>query len=219
MTNSHRVLVTLSLSLLLGASAFAQKTEKLWLDNSLKSCKKSKATHYITMGEAVNDSYAVTLHRMDGSVKMEGISKKSDGSVLDGKSSFFHPNGQLESQGAYMAGKKVGLWERWDKYGKPLAERSYASFDPSSLAYTYVDIMPNFEGGEEKFRELLKHQISSHVTEDRLGDKEYQVSFVISEEGDIQGMKMRDGDEEIANEQLSKVFRQMKRIFILVWLV
>jgi len=209
MTTPHKVVVTLSLSLLLGATSFAQQSEKRWLDNSLSECKKSKATHYLLLGEKTDNAYPVTLHRLDGSLKMEGKSKHEDGSVLDGPTTFYHPDGKPESKGVYLKGDKVGIWERWDKQGKALAERSYASFDHETLAYTYVDIMPYFEGGEEKFHQLLQHRIGSCVTEHRLGEKEFEISFVISEEGDIQNMTMMDGDELIANERLNRVYREL----------
>lgn len=47
-----------------------------------------------------------------------------------GEFTFYHLNGLVESHGRYEQGRKVGVWQRFDRAGRPLADRIY---DPGVL--------------------------------------------------------------------------------------
>lgn len=201
-TSTFAPILLLILGLSLSTVSVAQSDGRLWLDNALEVSTKSKATHYMQVGEKTPEGYKVAMYDIDGILKMEGISADSKTMILDGEVTFYHPNGNKESKGHYMDGQKIGVWERWSQAGKPMAERSYAAFNSEAMAYTYVDEMPVFEGGEKKFEEILKHRLGTCVSEFAEQQKEVYISFIISEKGNITQAKVSDGRAEIASERL-----------------
>ncbi len=179
--------------ILLTLSASAQK-EKFWLNNSLEDCKKKNATHYLLI-KASKNGYQIEMFNIEDQLKMVGTSNDSKGKIFDGYFEFFHPNGMVESKGTYQEDTKVGIWERFDAKGNRLAERSYAAFNPNKMAYTYVDEMPMYGGGNENFSNFLKQKLQPLVNKTEYADKgvSLELGFIVSEEGFIENVEFTQG--------------------------
>lgn len=186
------ILVALSVVLFVSSSLLGQ--ERLYVNNSLENCKKSKATHYKLVTES-EKLYSVELYDMMSHLKMKGTSLDSMGNMFHGDFEFYHRNGIIESRGKYFEGSKVGLWERYSSQGKALAERNYAAFDTSRMAYLFVDEMPYFEGGKETFRTFLKQRLRPLVEEAVKGGKtpEIEFSFIVTQRGLIEELEITHG--------------------------
>ncbi len=141
------------------------------------------------------DHYDLELYDRDDHLRMKGFSEDAKGRVWHGNFEFYHTNGTLESKGNYLDGLKVGVWERYDANGKPLAERMYAAFDPKAMAYFYVDQMPRFDGGEKKFSEFLKHKWMDLVNDGVFLEKggQIELSFIVTERGSIENLELTKG--------------------------
>lgn len=191
-TYKFNLIVLLSL-FFFSLSAVAQK-EKTWLDNSLSICKKGKATHYLTV-EPASKHFQIELYDLNHQLKMKGKSRDAKGEIFHGPCEFYHSNGKIESKGNYVDDSKVGIWERYDQQGNRLAERRYAAFNSKKMAYTYVDEMPVFEGGEENFKLFLKQKLSSVVNPTEFASKQQDIElgFVVSERGLIENLEFIKG--------------------------
>ncbi|MBV6404858.1 MAG: hypothetical protein IT228_02505 [Flavobacteriales bacterium] len=82
---------------------------------------------------ATDQGHAVRVTGPTGSLRMTGTYRDADLRVAHGIFAYHHPNGLLESQGAYVGGVKHGVWQRYDEAGRALAERCYGVVDPESL--------------------------------------------------------------------------------------
>lgn len=184
----------LALALLSMSQSADAQVDPVWVNNTFSHCAKADASHYLLI-EPIADGYLLAMYDVHGNLKMKGGSMDALGELFDGEFEFYHSNGMLECKGRYSYDAKVGVWERYDKRGTPLAERNYASFDAKHMAYTYVDQMPRFEGGKKIFADYLKQKISTLVREDELGDNgsKLEVGFVIKEDGVIEGIEFTKG--------------------------
>jgi len=167
---------------------------QIWLDNSLKPCEKGSATMYMEVKEGIG-GYDLMLFNKTDLLKMTGQSLDPKGSAWNGDFIFYHPDGSIESKGLYQDGAKVGIWERYDRTGTPLAERMYAAFDYKTMAYFYVDQMPVFTGGDKKFSDFLKLIWKDIVNEAVILEKDRPLvlSFIVTEKGSIVSPRLTQG--------------------------
>jgi hypothetical protein len=185
-------LIILLLTSTLG-NLYAQDVQ-IWIDNSLKPCKKGQATMYMKVAQSTG---AFELEVFDKSHNriMKGQSLDPKGTVWNGSFEFYHPDGKIESRGLYQEGAKVGVWERFDSKGNQLAERMYAAFDHKSMAYFYVDQMPVYRGGEKKFQEFLKLSWKEIVNDNVFLEKDgpLELSFIVTEKGSVVNPRFTQG--------------------------
>lgn len=102
--------------------------------NALGPSVSAKAKTYTrVVAKANNGKYLVALYSNVGILRMQGAYLDSMLTVEDGIFTYYHPNGRLESKGAYRAGVKSGTWLRYGLDGAQLAERNYASHSVHGL--------------------------------------------------------------------------------------
>lgn len=99
----------LTAATLLGLSCFAQRIEHLY-DWQWRPATNNNARFYSLMEQ--DDS---VWHRQDFYIRermrqMDGYYKDTACTIPHGTFHYFHANGVLKSKGAYVAGKKQGLW-------------------------------------------------------------------------------------------------------------
>lgn len=190
------------------AVSIAQDVNTIYLDEELSVCKKRKAS-YRKEVLPNSDGYQVKVFNMNEKLFMEGNSKDQKGEKLEGTTTYYYPNGQVESVGQNQNGTRVGVWNRFDKEGKPASERVYYHFDPIELAYTYVDEMPQFDNGNADFNDFLKHTLKDCVqTTDQFGQP-LEFSFVINENGNPENQLIIEGINASIDEKLFKILEAM----------
>jgi antitoxin component YwqK of YwqJK toxin-antitoxin module len=180
------------------------------MNNSLTPCKKGKATHYMVVDDQDAESvFPISLYNITGTLKMKGQSLNEDGTAFHGDFVFFHPNGKTESKGKYMNHSKVGVWERFDAQGNSMAERTYASFDHTKMAYTYVDRMPQYLEGKEHWQEFVKQNLAKYVSSSEDANNRMQVQFIVSEKGHIEDVVFLKGLSRSFDEQAARAIESM----------
>lgn len=88
-------------------------------------------TRVVAKGD--NGKYLVAVHSNAGILRMQGAYLDSTLTLEDGIFFYYHPNGRLESKGAYQAGIKAGTWFRYGLDGKQLSERNYTGRSVNEL--------------------------------------------------------------------------------------
>jgi hypothetical protein len=98
----------------------------VYLDAGFQRIKESIATYKVPLKANGDGTYSGEL-TFNGIVKMTGqyIPFKT-GFIENGVFTFFHPNGKMESTGAYERGARIGVWKRFDADGKPKPDRFYS---------------------------------------------------------------------------------------------
>jgi len=96
----------------------------------------SRSADMLLMREArpASNGWVVKVKAADGTLRMEGTYADEQLTLPMGHFRFYHENGQLESEGTFVEGRKTGVWSRFDRAGRPLAERVYDGRSHEQLA-------------------------------------------------------------------------------------
>ncbi|MBK9598560.1 MAG: hypothetical protein IPO60_09665 [Flavobacteriales bacterium] len=114
------LLTTIMASLAVG-SVNAQRS---YLDEVLEPASKAKAAYYLDPGgKDGQGGFLAHIYTLDGVLKADGRYMDAEYRVADGHFVFYYPNGKVESEGDYQKGRKNGVWQRNDKWGRELAEK------------------------------------------------------------------------------------------------
>ncbi|MCU7547783.1 energy transducer TonB [Chitinophagaceae bacterium LB-8] len=105
-----------ALALLLSLSSIAQKIEK-YFDYAWRPTDATTARYYALIEKKNSLWLRKDYFIHEGRLQMEGHYKDSACKKEEGKFSYYHANGALESTGAYTDGKRQGLWLRFHENG------------------------------------------------------------------------------------------------------
>ena len=127
-------LITLLAALAMTSGLFAQEeTTKDYLNAMFEECPQYEAQYVRTMTDLGNGMMTAEVTDLTGAVKMEGSYLTTGEDMLEhGKFTFYYGSGQVESQGYYEQGIKVGTWKRFTLLGEPRADRYY---NPESVGF------------------------------------------------------------------------------------
>ena len=168
--------------------------ERQYLDEVLASATVKKAKYYRENAGKDGDLYVGKTFTIEGKLKAEGHYKDAALTLEHGHFVFYHANGKVESQGDYIDGNKSGVWERFDVWGQPLAEKVY---DPDALAnivYTRAQTMPEYaNGGEHAFVKYVREQVSP-ISGNKLKG-EVTATFIVEKNGELTDVKVIDGKD------------------------
>jgi hypothetical protein len=104
----------------------------LFFDALLKQTQKRNAIYTLQLSQIGGDIFGGTILSDKKDVKAVGQWKLEDKRYLEhGQFIFFYSTGQIESQGEYDRGVKVGNWQRYEENGTRKADRYY---NPESAA-------------------------------------------------------------------------------------
>jgi antitoxin component YwqK of YwqJK toxin-antitoxin module len=101
-------------------------TETIYLDGLMKSTSQDKSAFKLELNKIGGDVYDGKIFDFTGEIKAIGRYIKVNKRVLeDGHFVFYFANGQIESEGEFDRGVKVGNWKRYDPAGKRKSDRYY----------------------------------------------------------------------------------------------
>ncbi len=103
---------------------------EIYLDANMRvTTEKNLASYYCTLEENSSEGYHFKAYFLSGELKMDGWYADDEMQVEQGLFTYFYQSGQIESVGEYREGTKVGIWKRFDKYGKEKPEKVYQSLE------------------------------------------------------------------------------------------
>jgi hypothetical protein len=184
-------------------SAFAQKQDRLYLDAVMQPTGRKNAVYYRVSTGTDDGGHVGRTYTMDGVLKAEGVYADPELTVEHGRFTFYHTNGKVESTGTYRHGLKCGVWERYDRWGRELAEKVYDPGYLDTVLYTRAQQMPSFQdGGEQGLVRYLRNQLNTG------GDKQFKgratATVVVEKDGSISNVQVLerlgpDVDEELVD--------------------
>lgn len=184
------MLTALLLCLSIG-NASGQGSERVYLNATLETAPKALASYYREQVGKDGDRFVGKTFSMDGKLKAEGRYTDPELQIEDGQFTFYHPNGKVESSGAYAQGWKSGVWQRFDQWGHPLSEKIY---DPEVLAnvvFSQPDQMPQYPGGDATLQTLVKERVAQRSSARPRG--KMKTTFVVEKDGSLSDVKVVQG--------------------------
>jgi antitoxin component YwqK of YwqJK toxin-antitoxin module len=144
--------------------------------------------------------YVGRIYTMDGVLKADGHFADPQLRIQHGEFTFYHSDGSVESKGSYDMGRKSGVWQRFDEWGRELAEKVYNPEPLMDILYTRAEAMPQYPGGQKELVSYLRSKatgpdgINTHGT--------MTVGFVVERDGKISEAKVIEGGAEALDQRV-----------------
>ncbi len=188
-------------ALLLHPTAHGQ--DRQYLDAVMRPTQKKNAVYYRVLTASGADGHTGKTYAMDGKVKAEGTYADPGLAVENGPFTFYHSNGKVESRGTYRNGLKSGVWERYDRWGRPLAEKVYDPGALDNILYTRAQRMPVYSnGGDQGLVRYIRSQLSASTGKQLKGRA--TASVIVEKDGTVSSVKVLerlgpDMDDELVD--------------------
>lgn len=189
-----RIASILLLALIATASdACAQEEgDRQYLNEVLAASDKRTAKYYRILAGQEGELFLGKTFSTDGKLKAEGSYLDAALSIPHGAFVFYHSNGKVESRGAYRNGNKSGVWERFDAWGQPLAEKIYDPEPLANIVYTRAQTMPQYaQGGERGFIKYVRESVAPIIAKGESGS--VTTSFIVEKNGELTDVKVIEG--------------------------
>lgn len=185
---------------------FAQgDDDRQYLSNVLAPTAKKNATFYRAIAGRKGELYQGKTFTMEGKLKVEGTYIDSSMNIAHGDFVFYHPNGRVESRGAYENGYKSGVWERFDAWGEPLAEKVYDPEPLANIIYTRAQSMPEFPGGQRAFVRYVRDKVLANG-DDLNGT--ITTTFIVEKTGELSEVKVTESHGESIDGRVVEAVKQ-----------
>lgn len=116
-----------------GGGVMAQGQPKtIHLNAMMQVSAEGQSSYRLTLIPGTDEHFKGTIYDALENLKVEGPYVQRNGRYIeDGHFKYYFPNGQVESEGEFQAGVKVGHWKRYDFQGNQKPDRYYP---PSSAS-------------------------------------------------------------------------------------
>ncbi len=190
----------------LGLFAQSQNSDVVYLTAVLETTSRKKASYYRTKDGMQGDLHVGKTFDLEGRLKADGRYADPDLTIEHGEFVFYHANGEVESRGEYVMGNKSGIWERFDQWGRPLAEKVYEPEALANIVYTRAQTMPKYREGDD--RELVRY-IKEKVTgpDGRRVKGAYTACFIVEKDGELTDIKVLQTKGPQIQEQMVDAIR------------
>jgi len=186
-------------ALILESAAVQAQTQ--FLDayfNILPVADKAKYTREVSVSQ--DSSYKVVIRYITGEVMMTGAFSDQKLQVQNGDFTYYYANGNLESQGRYKSGLKVGTWKRWSFDGSKKPDRYYP--DENFKAKTRSTNPAKFPGGMSALQKLITDSLKYPTEAKERGlEGTVYVTFTVDATGEVSRPEVSEGVHYLLNEE------------------
>lgn len=112
--------------LFLSLSLISQNRDTIYFDKTWKNSTKQESVYYRLI-DTTSGYYIIQDYYNSGILQMRATAKNLEPEILDGKASYYYPNGFLQSSGIYRNNKPVGIWDEYNKKGRLVNSYNYGS--------------------------------------------------------------------------------------------
>jgi protein TonB len=187
------------------AAANPGKVTRIWLDQGLKACDKKSAHFYMEPAGKDDSTYKALIYDKEGRLKAEGHFADESLTIEHGLFTFYYADGKVESTGNYEMGHKSGVWQRFDTWGRELAEKVYNPDPLRDILYTQAETMPKYPGGQHQLVTYLKKSASGNDGVDMHGTM--TASFVVEPTGELSEVKVLGAANELIEERVAAALK------------
>lgn len=195
---------------LLGLPLLAySQTQRELLSASLDTTSLVDQAQYYRQSTAIDDGkYKAEVFFLSGKTKMIGEFLDQELQIEDGFFQFFYWNGNLESEGSFKAGRKVGIWKRFESDGTPKPDRIYPqeTLQTSSKGHNPA----SFPGGYSALIDFIGDN-TNYPAPARIKEIEgtVKIAFNINAEGEIIDISLMESAHFFLDQEAIKVVQSM----------
>ena len=201
-TSMPLILLTTLLASLIASAANAQRS---YLDEVLVPSSRAKAAYFLEPnGQDEQGGFLAHIYTVDGALKADGRYSDAAYRIPDGHFVFYYPDGKVESEGAYVKGRKDGIWMRHDKWGRDLAEKVYDSTPLMNLVYTLAQTMPQYPGGEKALVQYLKGKVGK-------AHGDVMASFIVEKDGQVSDVQVVGAEDPQVADRIAGMINTLPR--------
>ena len=173
--------------------------DEIWLDSRLNPTDDKKTANYYLISEKISDSdFSIVIYRMNQTLLMKGNSTDSYGTKLYGLGKWYHENGNIESEGYYEEGSKIGSWKRFDKEGNSRGDRLYSDVNMSNFIFNSALLMPKPPPDIQSYSSYIISKLIEKQAFDIIELMPLNSQFVVYIDGHINEIKL---DDNLSNNQ------------------
>lgn len=168
----------------------------------------SQAQYYRQSLALDNGKYKAEVFFLSGKTKMIGEYLDRELQIEDGFFQFFYWNGNLESQGSFKAGRKVGIWKRYESDGTPKPDRIYPQ---ETLQTSSKGHLPaSFPGGYSALIDFIGDN-TNYPLPAKIKEIEgtVKIAFNISDAGEILDISLMESAHFFLDQEAIKVVQSM----------
>ena len=190
--------------------SLANSQTKIGLNHRLAPCKKGETPVYFLSGDLAEDGhYRINLYYPDDKPLMVGTALDSLGQLLDGKSTWFYKNGNIQAEGEYKSGQKQGTWKRYNDDGTRKTDRHYSEVSMDNIVFNSALYMPKPQVESEKFEEFIKANIMEERQFELLNYSPIVIQLLITNEGNVTDRKY---DDRLSMEEMEIIDQYINKI-------
>lgn len=151
------------LIILIPESVLFGQTQKLpdtlFFDYEWKICAKEKASFYRIAEPQTNGGYLIKdMYLKTNTPQMIGFSATIEPTSLDGKCTYYYPNGNKQNEGQYINNKPTGIWINWSKNGK---DSTFQDYTPKVKKPNIIKWEPYLYDKEHPFSFALRGKVAT----------------------------------------------------------
>lgn len=178
--------------------------EKIWLDASLNHTDNKKNAAYYLISEKLDSTgYLIGIYRLNETILMTGFAFDKSGIRLNGNAKWYHENGNLESEGNYENGSKIGIWKRYDAAGNSRPDRIYSNVTMNNYIFNSALVMPSPPDEIPDLNNYLKTELVKQKAMQIVEIMPINAQFVVFRDGHIGEIKL-DGKLSRNQHQIIK---------------
>ncbi len=157
-------------AILISSTLFAQK-DTIWYDANWGETERAHASYFRPAPEKKGNGFWWEDYYIDGTIQMEALSLKENEELLDGKVTWYYPDGKVMQTVHYKVNVPHGL------------RKNYFESGPLSSEYSYID--GKIDGEYVAYHEnAQKSEAGKYKAGNRIGDwKEFYKNGKLKAEG------------------------------------
>lgn len=180
------------------------------LNHSLHPIKKGESAIYNLEYQAGDSGlYNVKIYYSDDHLLMSGTSLDSLGQQLNGESTWYYKNGQLQANGSYKCSQKIGVWKRYNEDGSKKPDRHYSDVNMKTIVFNSALIMPKPKVENSNFEEYVIQNIMDDHAFDIVAYSPVAIQLLIGLDGSVQETKY---DDRLTMDEMETLARIIKKI-------
>lgn len=185
------------------------QTRVEYLDPQFNLVADSVGSKYVRTINILNDTlYEVQVVFRTGEFMMFGAYADKNLTIENGDFKYYYANGNLESEGKFKNGSKVGTWKRWNYDSRPKPDRFYP--DENFKRSNRTTAAAKFPGGTPALQQLVADSLLyPQEAKDRKIEGTVYVTFLIDSEGDVRQPEISEGVHYLLDDEALRFVSKM----------
>ncbi|RZK78905.1 MAG: energy transducer TonB [Pedobacter sp.] len=189
-----RLTISVLFLTILGFHSYGQQVDTTYYDTDWKVVPKNNSTYHRISFKDDEGKILVTDYFNTGEIQMTGRFLSLSPDVQDGVFTWYHKNGQKQSEKRFVNGKQI-TGQNWEEDGK-------------TVDMLKLDVQPEYPGGIQKFYAYLGENFAYPAISNRPKGTIF-MSFVINSDGSITDVTVQKPLHKLLDAEAVRVLQKM----------